>query len=211
MPLDFSSQEEPTLGRKRTKEELKHKVKIERENIAKGLREKGGNPSLTDEAQLRHQQMLKVLAIEAERAREQFGTIPDHWSYFTQPEAEQMLENVRSDVPARLVNRAPRIEFLYEYITMRYKIIASEKLPDGRRLYGTTKLTYEELTRANDPADAIIYAVNRAIYELGREFRSVQMKTATFSAVIDFNKDEKLYSKLMDLFKVQAEADEQQR
>lgn len=166
MPLDFNKPPpDQTLGKAKTKEELKRRIKIKRKDVRKGLLDQGGfAAALTSEELGRRDEYKKLIERQTEEARAQFGDLPQGWSYTSYVEVEEAVRARVNDHQAVVItNRRPQIAIDRDEPRMAFSItlLAGEhKL--GLRLD-------DEYFRSIDGIQRFVYELNYAIRKMARE------------------------------------------
>lgn len=102
MPLDLSSAKAPpTLGRRKTKEEIRQELS-RKYDVKSGLRQQGGFVSFDSPWDKKKRKEYKRLLMQEEaQITAQFGQLPEDWSYLTDREAVALLHDFDSQGSVR--------------------------------------------------------------------------------------------------------------
>lgn len=166
MPLDFNKPPpDPTLGKARSKEELKRRIKIKRKDVRKGLLDQGGfAAALTNEEIGRRDEYKRIIERQTEEARAQFGDLPKGWSYVSYVEMEEAIRaRVNDSQKIVITNRKPQISIDRDEARFSFVITL---LADDHKM--SMRLTDEHLW-SMDGIERSVYELNYSIRKMARE------------------------------------------
>lgn len=171
MPLDFTqAHAPPTLGKRRSKEEIKRALQ-KKYDIKAGLRNQGGfsdeiHSTFNSWDNRRREEYASIIARQDEQSRAQFGELPDGWSYMTTDEVQRLLDEREAgrSFYDRSIDKMPRVTFSYRRETMSWEITAQQKPYMGKAL-----VTDEEFHDVKNAEDYVTYTVNHLIKQLADE------------------------------------------
>lgn len=101
MPLDFThAHAPPTLGKRKTKEEIKRALQ-KKYDVKAGLREQGGftniHSTFTSWDDKRREEYASIIARQEEQATAQFGQIPHDWTYLSLGEVQEIVTTMKEE------------------------------------------------------------------------------------------------------------------
>lgn len=181
MPLDFTNAHAPpTLGKKRTKEEIEEteaRARRKKYDIKSGLRDQGGfTDSFRDWDRKKQKEYSSIIARQEQESTAQFGELPEGWMYFQSDEVDELLVAIeKNNFFDRNIQTTPRITGTYSNSEMTYHFTAKIG-----QFHVAMLVTNEELSRWSDPDPPVSggavksylhYSLNNLIYRLSREVR----------------------------------------
>lgn len=166
MPLNFEKPPpDPTLGRAKTKEEMKQrKIKVKRKDVKAGLIQQGGfGTAGSDEERIRATQYRDLIRRQTEQARAQFGELPKGWNYVTVTEIDEAAKSTRGTQDIHITNRKPEITLSRDPATLGVGVRL--RTPD---VESHVRVSDRELNE-DSGLDNFVYTINHQIRLMARE------------------------------------------